>query len=156
MICEDGDTLRITDLAALSVAEAETGLTGYVRRDQIYEWPTAEGLSFSDLAFIGKLPEIEVWDSRDALLKFMETGGPKADAPRFPREYRRHLASENVRTTLSGAGLGRRQIVRTCRAALFRRAGLRRDPFSGCGGAKGWRGGCGDTGANIGGHRLRV
>jgi hypothetical protein len=83
VICEDGDAVRVTDLAALSVAEAETGLTGYVSRDQIYEWPTAEGLSFSDLAFLGERPEIAAWDSRDALLKFMETGDTKTNAPTF-------------------------------------------------------------------------
>ena len=83
VICEDGDALRVTDLAALSVAEAETGLTGYVRKDQIYEWPTAEGLSFSDLAFLGERPEIAAWDNRDALLKFMETGDDKTNTPTF-------------------------------------------------------------------------
>ncbi|OYU19381.1 MAG: hypothetical protein CFE34_05615 [Rhodobacteraceae bacterium PARR1] len=83
VICEDGDALRVTDLAALSVAEAETGLTGYVRKDQIYEWPTAEGLSFSDLAFLGERPEIAAWDNRDALLKFMETGDDKTNPPTF-------------------------------------------------------------------------
>jgi hypothetical protein len=40
-------------------------------------------LSFSDLAFLGERPEIAAWDSRDALLKFMETGYPKANAPTF-------------------------------------------------------------------------
>lgn len=83
VLCEEGDTLRITDLAALSVAEAETGLTGYVRKDQIYEWPTAEGLAFSDLAFLGGRPEITAWEDRDALLRFMETGDDTANPPSF-------------------------------------------------------------------------
>lgn len=83
VICEEGEALRVTDLAAPTVAEAETGLTGYVRRDQIYEWPTAEGLSFSDLAFLGERPEIAAWDSRDTLLKFMETGDATGHAPTF-------------------------------------------------------------------------
>ena len=83
VICEEGDFLRVTDLAAMSVAEAETGLTGYVRKDLIYEWPTAEGLAFSDLAFLGERPEISAWDSRDALLKFMETGDDTATPPTF-------------------------------------------------------------------------
>lgn len=83
VICEAGDYLRVTDLAALSVAEAETGLTGFVRKDQIYEWPTAEGLAFSDMAFLGGRPEITAWDNRDTLLKFMETGDDTANAPSF-------------------------------------------------------------------------
>lgn len=83
VICEDKDYLRVTDLAALSVAEAETGLTGYVRKDQIYEWPTAEGLAFSDLAFLGDRPEITAWDNRDTLLKYMETGDETANPPSF-------------------------------------------------------------------------
>jgi len=83
VICEDGDALRVTDLPALTVAEAETGLTGYVQKDQIYEWPTAEGLAFSDLAFLGERPEIAAWDDRDRLLKFMESGDDSANPPTF-------------------------------------------------------------------------
>lgn len=91
VICEDKDYLRVTDLAALSVAEAETGLTGYVRKDQIYEWPTAEGLAFSDLAFLGGRPEITAWDNRDTLLKYMETGDETTNPPSF---------RENIDSTL--------------------------------------------------------
>lgn len=83
VICETADSYRVTDLAALTVAEAETGLTGFVRKDQTHEWPTAEGLAFSDLAFLGGRPEIVAWDQRDTLLGFMETGDDSANPPSF-------------------------------------------------------------------------
>lgn len=83
VICEDAGFLKVTDLAALTVAEAETGLTGYVQTGQIYEWPTAEGLGFSDLAFLGGRPEITAWDDRDTLLRYMETGDDTANPPSF-------------------------------------------------------------------------
>ncbi len=83
VICEENGFLKVTDLAALTVAEAETGLTGYVKKEQIYEWPTAEGLAFSDLAFLGGRPEITAWDNRDTLLRYMETGDDTANPPTF-------------------------------------------------------------------------
>lgn len=83
VICETADSYRVTDLAALTVAEAETGLTGFVRKDQTHEWPTAEGLAFSDLAFLGGRPEIVAWDRRDMLMGFMETGDDSANPPSF-------------------------------------------------------------------------
>ncbi|MEY4983337.1 MAG: hypothetical protein RIR62_1603, partial [Pseudomonadota bacterium] len=83
VICETADSFRVTDLAALTVAEAETGLTGFVRKDQTHEWPTAEGLAFSDLAFLGGRPEIVAWDQRETLLGFMETGDDTIHPPSF-------------------------------------------------------------------------
>ncbi len=83
VICDENGFLKVTDLAALTVAEAETGLTGYVHKEQIYEWPTAEGLAFSDLAFLGGRPEITAWDNRDALLRYMESGDDTANPPTF-------------------------------------------------------------------------
>lgn len=83
VLCEEDGFLRVSDLAALTVAEAETGLTGYVRADQIYEWPTAEGLAFSDMAFLGGRPEITAWDNRDTLLQYMQTGDDTTNAPSF-------------------------------------------------------------------------
>jgi hypothetical protein len=83
VICEENGFVRVTDLSALTVTEAEIGLTGYVQKEQIYEWPTAEGLAFSDLAFLGDRPEIIAWDSRDTLLSYMQSGDDTANPPTF-------------------------------------------------------------------------
>ena len=83
VICETDDHLRITDLEALTVVEAETGLVGYVRKDQAYEWPTREALAFSDVALIGSRPEIVAWDDRDVLKNFMTTGDDATYGPTF-------------------------------------------------------------------------
>lgn len=83
VICETPDHLRVTDLEALSVAEAEAGLTGYVRKDQTYDWPTREALAFSDLALLGRRPEIVAWDDREVLKSFMATGDEATHGPTF-------------------------------------------------------------------------
>ncbi|WP_323811301.1 VWA domain-containing protein [Yoonia sp. 67-2] len=83
VICETDEYLRISDLEALSVAEAEAGLTGFVRKDQSYDWPTREALAFSDLAFLGNRPEIVAWDDRATLRSFIETGDDATHAPSF-------------------------------------------------------------------------
>jgi hypothetical protein len=46
VICTESGYFRISDVEALTVAEAIAGNVGYVRIDQVFEWPTSEGLSF--------------------------------------------------------------------------------------------------------------
>lgn len=91
VLCETAEHLRITDLEALSVAEAEAGLTGYVRKDQTYEWATQEALAFSDIAMLGRRPEIVAWDDRETIKRFMATGDEAAHGPTF---------RENIAATL--------------------------------------------------------
>jgi hypothetical protein len=91
VICETETHIRISDIEALSVAEAESGLTGFVRKDQVYDWPTREALAFSDLAFLGDRPEIIAWDDRVGLRGFMSGG----DATAYPPTFR-----ENIEATL--------------------------------------------------------
>lgn len=91
VICEDDHHLRITDLEAITVAEAETGLTGFVRKDQVFDWPTREALSFSDMAFLGNRQEIVAWDALETLQGFMASGDETNYAPSF---------AENIDTTL--------------------------------------------------------
>lgn len=91
VICEDAHHLRITDLEAITVAEAETGLTGFVRKDQVFDWPTREALSFSDLAFLGNRQEIVAWDDLATLQGFMASG----DDAGFPPSF-----TENIDATL--------------------------------------------------------
>lgn len=91
VICETESHLRITDLEALTVSEAEAGLTGFVRKDQIFDWPTQEALAFSDLAFLGNRPEIVAWDSAEVLQEFMASGDQVAHPPSF---------KENIEATL--------------------------------------------------------
>lgn len=95
VICEEDGYLKVSDLAALTVAEAESGLTGYVQTGQIYEWPTAEGLGFSDLAFLGSRPEVTAWDDRDTLLRYMDSGDDTANPPTFRENIDATLKREN-------------------------------------------------------------
>lgn len=91
VICETDEHIRVSDTEALTVAEAETGLTGFVRKDQSYDWPTREALAFSDLAFLGNRPEIIAWDDRSLLQNFMDSG----DDATYPPSFR-----ENIDATL--------------------------------------------------------
>jgi hypothetical protein len=91
VICETETHLRVSDLEALSVSEAEAGLTGFVRKDQIFDWPTREALAFSDLAFLGDRPEIVAWDDRSAVQSYMTSGDATAHPPSF---------RENIEETL--------------------------------------------------------
>lgn len=83
VICEDGDYYRVSDLPAQTVDEALTGKTGYVKKDQIYNWPTREALNFSPLVWGGDRPEIVAWDDDVVLEKFLQTGDAKANPPAF-------------------------------------------------------------------------
>lgn len=91
VICTESDYFRISDVEALTVAEAIAGNVGYVRTDQVFEWPTSEALSFSDMAFISSRPEITAWDSISSLSDFMSSG----DETTFPPSFR-----ENIDATL--------------------------------------------------------
>ena len=91
VICETEMHLRVSDLEALSVSEAETGLTGFVRKDQIFDWPTREALAFSDLAFLGDRPEIVAWEDETSVKSYMTSG----DATLHPPSFR-----ENIDATL--------------------------------------------------------
>ena len=97
VICETETHIRISDIEALSVAEAESGLTGFVRKDQVYDWPTREALAFSDLAFLGDRPEIVAWDDRAGLNSFMSSG----DATAYPPTFRENIDATLRRMTSS-------------------------------------------------------
>lgn len=94
VICTTENHLRISDLEAMTVAEAEAGLTGFVRKNQVYDWPTREALAFSDLAFLGDRPAISAWESQSELKNFMQTGDRAAYPPTF---------QENIEATLRRA-----------------------------------------------------
>lgn len=83
VICQEGDYYRVTNVNAMTVAEAEAGSTGFVRRDQSFLWPTREALSFGATAFIAGRPEIVAWDDPNVLKTFMETGNARANPPAF-------------------------------------------------------------------------
>ena len=87
VICEDGDTYKITDLQAESVAEAEKGHVGYVLMSQVYPWPTREALNFSPLIKGAERPEITAWDSEKIFDGFLKTLDMAANPPAF-RENR--------------------------------------------------------------------
>lgn len=97
VICETETHLRVSDIEALTVPEAEAGLTGFVPRDQVHEWPTREALAFSDLAFLGDRPEIVAWDDRNVLRDFMASG----DSASFPPAFRENIDATLRRTTAS-------------------------------------------------------
>jgi len=83
VICEDDQFYKITDHAADTVAQAETGKVGYVLRDQVHPWPTREALNFSEISFPGERAEILVWDDEAVLAKFLDTGNQKIGPPAF-------------------------------------------------------------------------
>lgn len=83
VICDAGEYLRITNLNAATVAEAEAGVTGFVRVDQVFPWPTREALDFGATAFVSGRPEIVAWDDPVVLDGFMETGNARVHAPAF-------------------------------------------------------------------------
>jgi hypothetical protein len=87
VICDEGDTYKITDLQAQSVAEAEKGKVGYVLKSQVYPWPTREALNFSPLIRGADRPEIMAWDSEKVFDKFLDTLDATANPPAF-RENR--------------------------------------------------------------------
>jgi len=83
VICEDDQFYKITDHAADTVAQAETGKVGYILKDQVYPWPTREALNFSEINFPGERSEILVWDDEAALTRFLETGNQKLGPPAY-------------------------------------------------------------------------
>ena len=87
VICEDGDTYKITDLQAETVAEAEKGQVGYVLKSQVFPWPTREALNFSPLIKGADRPEITAWDSEKVFDGFLKTLDMAANPPAF-RENR--------------------------------------------------------------------
>ena len=89
VICETGDLYRITDLPAATVDEAMTGNVGFVRKDQIFVWPTREALNYHALVFHGERPELVAWEDNDVLNDYMKTG----DAKRFPPAFKEDLDS---------------------------------------------------------------
>jgi len=89
VICESGDMYRITDLSANSVDEAETGNTAFVRKDQVFIWPTREALNFNALIFDAERPEVVAWEDEEVLNEYMRTG----DARRFPPAFQEDMDS---------------------------------------------------------------
>lgn len=89
VICEAGEYFRITDLPAETVAEAEAGLTGYVLKDQVFNWPTREALNFSPFLYGEDRVEVRAWEDVETLAGFMETG----DLARFPPTFQEDLES---------------------------------------------------------------
>lgn len=97
VICTEGEMYRITDLPASTVDEAETGNTSFVRKDQVFIWPTREALNFNALIFDAERPEVVAWEEEDVLKEYMRTG----DAKRFPPAFQEDMEStlKRPRTT---------------------------------------------------------
>lgn len=91
VICEAVDRYRITEIPAQTVAEAINARNGYVPKAQVNLWPTREALSFSEIAFLDKRPEIVAWDDENVLDKYMETLNDRLHKPAF---------KENLESTL--------------------------------------------------------
>ncbi|WAP70366.1 vWA domain-containing protein [Jiella pelagia] len=89
VICEDGDYYHITDIQANTVEEALSGQTAYVRRDQVFIWPTREALNFNALIFEANRPGVRAWEDEENLKGFMDSG----DLTRFPPAYEEDLES---------------------------------------------------------------
>ncbi|MEO1687779.1 MAG: VWA domain-containing protein [Pseudomonadota bacterium] len=89
VICDAGEHWRITDLPAETVDEAETGAVGFVRKDQVFTWPTREALHFGTLIWTGDRPEVVAWEDEETLAGFMESG----DMRRFPPTFQEDLES---------------------------------------------------------------
>lgn len=97
VICEAGDYYRVTDLDALTVAEALAGNTGFVQIDQVAQWTTREALSFSDFAFLGGRSEIRAWHSEEDILDFMSSeGNIRLHPPTFQENLEATLRRERA------------------------------------------------------------
>jgi hypothetical protein len=94
VICEEDQFYKITNLAADTVKQAETGKVGYVLKDQVHPWPTREALDFSPVAFSGDRPEIVAWDDQAVLAKYMKTGDQKLNPPAFKEDLASTLKRE--------------------------------------------------------------
>ena len=81
VISEEEEFYKITDLAADTVTQAETGRVGYVPREQVYPWRGRERLNFANSP--GQGSELFVWDDEDSLRRFLETGEQKFGLPAF-------------------------------------------------------------------------
>ncbi|MDX2263636.1 MAG: VWA domain-containing protein [Hyphomicrobiales bacterium] len=111
---EKAGYFRITSVPAASIAEAEAGQTGWVKKDQVFEWPTREALHFSGFTSGGERPTIRAWDEREKIVKFMETGDKTTFAPAFEedikssigraKDLRPYPVLESFETSLMGRG----------------------------------------------------
>ena len=96
VICDEDQFYKITDLAADTVAQAETGKVGYVRKDQVHPWLTRVALGFATVALTGDRPEIVAWDDEGILKNFLDTGNQKLAAPAFREDLESTLKHERV------------------------------------------------------------
>jgi hypothetical protein len=83
VICEAGDTWRITDLRTDSVDDAMQGKVGYVDKSQVHLWTTREALAFTPLIRSKDRPEIAAWDDRGVFDGFMASADSSANPPAF-------------------------------------------------------------------------
>lgn len=89
---EKGDYYKITSIPARSLAEAEKGMVGYVKKDQVLLWPTREALHFLPFTLSTDRPAIQGWDDEGKIKKFMATG----DKISFPATF-----EEDIKSTMS-------------------------------------------------------
>lgn len=89
VICDAGEMYKITDLPANTVDEALTGNVAFVRKDQVFTWPTREALTFNALIFDDTRPEVVAWEDEDILDQYMSTG----DVRKFPPAFKEDLDS---------------------------------------------------------------
>jgi len=96
VICEAGDFYRITDLPANTVDEAVTGNVAFVRKDQVFMWPTREALTFNALIFDDSRPEVVAWEDEDILDEYMKTGDVRKYPPAFKEDLESTLKRERA------------------------------------------------------------
>jgi hypothetical protein len=95
VICEVGDYYRVSEQPTQFVEDALTGKTGYIRKNQVYAWPTSEALNFSPLIWSDR-PEIVAWDDEAVVDRFMETGDQRANPPAFREDRQTTLKRERA------------------------------------------------------------
>ncbi|MCH9809077.1 MAG: VWA domain-containing protein [Alphaproteobacteria bacterium] len=94
VMAEEGEYLKITNVAALTQDEAEKGKVGYVLAEQIHDWPTREALHFLPFTLSDDRNPIDAWDDEGEIRKFFETGDKISHPPTFREDIKSTLARE--------------------------------------------------------------
>jgi hypothetical protein len=119
VICEESGFFRVTDIAALTVEQAEAGQTGFVRAEQVFQWNTREALNFSEVAFLEGRPEIVAWEDELVLNAFLETGNMAANPPAFKENLTATLARARETRPYPVLGSDTRMVRKTSPKRVF-------------------------------------
>jgi hypothetical protein len=97
VICDAGESWKITDLRAETVDEALKGKVGYVAKNQVFRWITREALSFTPLIKKKDRPELVAWDDESVFEKFVQSGDSTANPPTFREDVAKSHTREGAR-----------------------------------------------------------